>query len=204
MTFPSAYRQFVRPWLIAAAALAPKRSILTPTRESAMNILGIQITTVTATRRQRWTRRLIALGAANAVVLGGGIALAVWSTTGSGAGTAKAATLVAPTVTAGTAPAGQLYPGLTANGTTAGGDLVVTASNPNAFPITVTVSGGTFGGCTTTGVSIGSTASFPLAASAAAATVTMSKVLSMSTAASNDCQGATITATSLVTTSTTP
>jgi hypothetical protein len=146
----------------------------------------------------------VAVATGSAVVLAGGVAYAVWTTTGSGAGTAKAATLVAPTVTAGTAPASQLYPGLTANGTTAGGDLVVSASNPNAFPITVTVTGGTFTGCGTTGVSIGSPASFSLAANAATATITMSKVLSMSTASTNDCQGATISAISLVTTSTTP
>jgi hypothetical protein len=148
----------------------------------------------------------VAVATGSAVVLAGGVAYAVWTTTGTGAGTAKAATLVAPTVTAGAAPAGQLYPGLTANGTTAGGDLVVSTSNPNAFPITVTVTGGTFTGvgCTTSGVSIGSTASYSLAASAPTATITMSKVLSMSTASTNDCQGATITAASLVTTSTTP
>lgn len=147
---------------------------------------------------------VVAVAAAAATIAGGSLAYAFWTTTGSGAASAKAATLVAPTVTAGPVPAGQLYPGLTANGTTAGGDLVVTASNPNAFPITVTVTGGTFSGCTTTGVSIGSAATFSLVASAPAATVTMSKVLSMSQASTNDCQGATITAASLVTNSTTP
>lgn len=171
-----------------------------------MNVLGLQISVAPATPRQKWARRLVALGAANAVVLGGGVAYAVWTSTGSGAGTSKAATLVAPTVTAGTAPAGQLYPGLTANGTSAGGDLVVVASNPNAFPITVTVTGGTFAGtgCTTSGVSIGSAASFSLTANQAATTFALSKVLSMSAAATNDCQGKQIDATGLVTTSTTP
>jgi hypothetical protein len=146
----------------------------------------------------------IAIATVAATVAATGISYAFWTTIGSGAGTAKAASLLAPTVTAGTAPVGQLYPGLTANGSTAGGDLVVSASNPNAFPITVTVTGGTFGGCTTTGVSIGSPATFSLAASASTAQYTMSKVLSMSQASTNDCQGATITVSSLVTSSTTP
>ena len=146
---------------------------------------------------------VVAVAAVVATIAAGSLAYAFWTTTGSGAGTAKAATLVAPTITGGTAPAGQLYPGLTANGTV-GGDLVVSASNPNAFPITVTITGGTFAGCTTTGVSIGSPATLSLAASAATAQYTIAKVLSMSQASTNDCQGATITVTNLVTSSTTP
>lgn len=146
---------------------------------------------------------VIAVATVGAVIAAGSIGYAFWTTAGTGSGTAKATTLVAPTVNAGVAPAGQLFPGLVANGTTAGGDLVVNASNPNGFPITVTVTGGTFGGCTTTGVSIGSPASFTLAANAPAAEITMSKVLSMATNSSNDCQGKTITITDLVTSSST-
>jgi hypothetical protein len=147
---------------------------------------------------------VVAVAAAAATIAVCGLSYAVWTTTGSGAATAKAATLVAPSITAGTAPAGQLYPGLIANGTTAGGDLVVTASNPNAFPVTVTLSGGTFAGCGTTGVSIGSPATLSLGASAASAQYTIAKVLSMSQASTNDCQGATITVTALTTSTTTP
>jgi hypothetical protein len=147
---------------------------------------------------------VVAVATVAATMAGGSLAYAYWTTTGSGAATAKAATLVAPTITAGTAPAGQLYPGLTANGTTAGGDLVVSASNPNAFPITVTITGGTFAGCTTPGVSIGSPATLSLAASAPTAQYTISKVLSMDQTSTNNCQGATITVTNLVTSSTTP
>jgi hypothetical protein len=141
----------------------------------------------------------VAVASGAAVAMASGVAYAVWSTTGTGAGTAKAATMTAAVVNAGTAPAGQLYPGLTANGSTAGGDLVVAASNPNPFPVTVTLTGGTFGGCTTPGVSIGSTASFNLAANAPTAQVTIQKVLSMAPTSSNDCQGATITITGLTT-----
>jgi hypothetical protein len=130
-----------------------------------------------------------------AVLLAGGTAYAVWSTTGTGAGTATARGFQAVTVTAGTAPAGQLYPGLTADGSTAGGDLVVNANNPNPFPVSVSVLVSSVSGCTTPGVSIpGSvTASFALPASSGTVSRTMSKVLSMSTASSSDCQGQTLT-----------
>lgn len=128
------------------------------------------------------------------VGLTGGTAYAFWTSTGTGTGAAAATTFQPVAVTAGTAPAGQLWPGLVADGTTAGGDLVVSAANPNPFPVTVTVAlGGTPTGCTTTGVTIGAPASFTLPAQSGTVTRTMSKVLSMSTASSNDCQGATIT-----------
>lgn len=142
------------------------------------------------------TRRGLTTGltAALAVVALAGTSYAVWTSTGTGSGAAAARTFQAVTVTAGTAPAGQLYPGLNANGTTLGGDLVVSASNPNPFPVTVTVSlNGTPTGCTTTGVTIGSAASFQLPASSGTVQRTMTNVLSMSTASSNDCQGQVIT-----------
>lgn len=146
---------------------------------------------------------VVAVATVAATAAAGTMAYAFWTTAGAGAGTAKATTLIAPTVVAGAAPAGQLFPGLVANGTTAGGDLVVNATNPNGFPITVTITGGTFAGCATPAVSIGSPASFVLAANAAAAERTISKVLSMGTASSNDCQGKDITITNLVTSSST-
>ena len=123
----------------------------------------------------------------------GGTAYAVWTSGGTGTGAATARTFQAVTVTAGTAPAGQLYPGLSADGSTVGGDLVVDASNPNPFPVTVTVTlNGAPAGCTTTGVTIGVIAQFTLPANSGTVARTMSKVLSMSTASSDDCQGATI------------
>lgn len=123
-----------------------------------------------------------------------GTAYAVWTSTGTGTGAASARTFQAVSVSAGTAPTGQLYPGLVADGSTVGGDLVVSASNANPFPVTVTVTlDGSPAGCTTTGVTIGAPASFTLPANSGTVTRTMSKVLSMSTASSNDCQGATIT-----------
>lgn len=132
--------------------------------------------------------------AALSVVGLGGVALAFWTTGGSGTGAAGAGSFVPVVVTAGAAPAGQLWPGLTANGTTAGGDLVVQASNPNPFPVTVTVTqAGPATGCTTTGVTLAGSPTFTLPATSGTVTRTLTKVLSMSAASSNDCQGATIT-----------
>jgi hypothetical protein len=143
--------------------------------------------------------RLRRLGAVAAVVpavvlVGGGAAWAYWTTTGSGAGTGAAQTFQTVTVAAGAAPAGQLYPGLVADGTTSGGDLVLDVTNPNPFPVTVTVSqSGPATGCTTTGVTMSGSATFSVPASSGPTTRTLVKVLSMSTAATDDCQGAAIT-----------
>ncbi|MBK5306268.1 MAG: hypothetical protein JJD92_06220 [Frankiaceae bacterium] len=106
-----------------------------------MNILGVVIKIEKASdtsTRQRWVRRGIAVTAASAVMIGGGVAFAFWSTSGNGAGIAQAKTFAALTVTSGTAPTGQLYPGLTADGTAAGGDLVLSVTNSNPFPVQIT------------------------------------------------------------------
>ena len=193
MTSSSAYRQFVRPWLTAARALAPRRSILSPTRESVMNILGLQISVSPATSRQKWARRIVALGAANAVVLGGGVAYAVWTSTGTGAGTSKAATFQAITITGGTAPAGQLYPGLVPDGSTVGGDLKVVTTNPNPFAVVAKLTFTVASGCTTPAITLKSGTTVTLAANSSAVAQTLSKVVGMGTTASDDCQNATIT-----------
>lgn len=137
----------------------------------------------------------VLVGATGVLLLGSSAAYAVWTTTGSGTGEARATTFAPPVVVAGTAPAGQLYPGLTANGTSTGGTLVVRASNPNPFPITVTLtSGGTPTGCTTTGVALRTSPAITisLAANAPAADVSIAHAVSMSSASSDDCQGAII------------
>lgn len=129
------------------------------------------------------------LGWATASTLMAGTAYAVWTASGTGTGAGSASTFQAVTVSAGTAPAGQLYPG----GTNVG-DLVLTASNPNPFAVTVTLSqNGAPTGCTTTGVTLSGTPSFTLPAGASNVPTTLSGVLSMDNTSSNDCQGATIT-----------
>jgi hypothetical protein len=127
-----------------------------------------------------------------AVVAGGGSAFAFWATTGAGTGAATASTLVAPVITAGTVT-GDLYPGLTANGTSTGGTLAISASNPNPFPVTVTLAPSTSAtGCTTPAVSFrGGTLTLP--AKASDVSHTFANSMSMGANASNDCQGKPIT-----------
>jgi len=155
----------------------------------------------------------VAIAAGAAVAMTGGVAYAFWSATGTGSGSAAAASFVAPTIAAGAAPAGTLlYPGLTANGTTAGGDLSLKISNSNPFPVTITgITAGT-GNVTSdkgtscadgglaanaTGVSVitkssglTGTTSLTIPASTNNVAVTISKVVSMSTASGDGCQGA--------------
>ena len=132
-------------------------------------------------------------GAVAGVLLSGTAAVAYWSVTGTGSGAAQSATMIAPTVSAGTASGTLLYPGLTANGTSTGANLVVSASNPNPFAVTVTVTqSGAATGCTTPDVSF-SGGSFTLSANSGTVTRTVTNAVSMGTGASNDCQGQTIT-----------
>jgi hypothetical protein len=129
---------------------------------------------------------VVAAGTAAAVLAGGGAAFAYWTTTGTGAGAAAASTMTAPTIDAGTVT-GELYPGAT------DGTLAVTASNPNPFPITVTLHPSTSAtGCTTPAISF-SGGSFTLAANASSVTKLVSDSVSMGSSASNDCQGQALT-----------
>lgn len=188
-----------------------------------MNILGTKIRARReASRKAKRTRRSIVVAAAGGVVLSSGVAYAFWTATGTGSGTAKAATFQALTIGGGSAPSGQLYPGLSANGSTAGGDITVLISNPNPFPVTITsVAPGT-GALTVTGSTPvggeGQTAADTACASNSGVSiitksspsvtysngsnipaktnnvaVTISKVVSMSTQSVSECQGATFT-----------
>lgn len=165
-----------------------------------MNVLGFTITRDTSARRPYGTA--IALLSTGAVVCTGGAAFAVWSANGSGTGSAAASTSQALTTTASTAAGTALYPGGT-------GDLRITYSNPNPFPVTVTslalTSGGVItaaggiGTCTTTGVSLTSpqTVSHLVPAKTGStngsAAFTVAGALSMNNSSDNGCQGATFT-----------
>lgn len=129
------------------------------------------------------------------VAVTGGVAYAVWSTSGTGAGTAKATSFQAITVAAGTAGAGQLYPGLVPDGSTVGADLKVVTTNPNPFPVTATLTLTGASGCTTPGITLKSGTTVSLAANSTSVNQTLSKVLGMGTGAADDCQNATITVT---------
>lgn len=80
---------------------------------------------------RRRKRRIITAIAAAVVMGSSGVAAGLWSATGSGAGSLKAATAQALTVTAAAAPIGDLYPG-------ASGTLQFTVANPNPYAVTLT------------------------------------------------------------------
>jgi hypothetical protein len=139
--------------------------------------------------------RVLVVTAVVGATLGGGIAVAAWTSAGSGAANAKAGTAAAPTTTAVPASAfvtGLLYPGGPA------GDAKIVVNNPNSYPVKVssivvngtpTGTNGT-GTCTTTGVSwAAQTPNAPVAAGGSA-TLTLTGAVSMSTASDDGCQGA--------------
>jgi hypothetical protein len=159
-----------------------------------MNVLGLSICVEKSTEHRAWNRRAVVVaGAVATLAVAGGVAYAVWTTSGTGAGTSKANSFAAVTITGGTAPAGQLYPGLVPNGTTLGADLSLVTSNPNPFPVTATLTLTSATGCTTPSLSLKSGTTVTLAANSTSVPQTLSKVVGMGTTASDDCQSATIT-----------
>jgi hypothetical protein len=82
-----------------------------------------------------WGRRTRVVALLTVLMLSGGVAIAAWvvGLNGGSNGQAKAGSVANLTVTAASSPApgNTLYPGGT-------GDVVVTISNPNAFPVTIT------------------------------------------------------------------
>ena len=141
------------------------------------------------TTHQRWMRRLASacLGT-TALLLAGGVAYAAWSALGAGTGTAASGIPQALGVSA--TVAGLLHPGSAA-------DALVTVSNPNSAPVTVTslalagsVTAGA--GCTTPGVTVSLPGSTSLVVPAGgSASLSVANAVSMTTASSSDCQGAT-------------
>jgi hypothetical protein len=132
------------------------------------------------------------------LVLGVGSAYAYWSTIGAGSGAAATGTMQTVTVdalVAGDSPATTLVPGSTA-------DVIVRASNPNAFAVQVysfTANGTATADashplCTTTGVTFNAPAA-PLAPTLSipansSILITLPAAASMSTASQSSCQGA--------------
>jgi hypothetical protein len=138
-----------------------------------------------------WARRLTSVGIGTAaLLLAGGIAYAAWSALGAGTGTAASGTPQALGVSA--TVGGTLYPGASA-------DVLVTVSNPNSAAVTVqslalvgavTASAG----CTTPGVTVSLPASTTLVVPAGGnASLNVVNGVSMTTASSSNCQGATFT-----------
>jgi len=141
---------------------------------------------------------LVALAIAGSVV---GVAIAAWTTGGSGSGQASAGSAGSMTISAGT-PSSSLYP-------TASADVAATISNPNPYKVhvgsialgAVTVDGG-HSGCNTGSLSVtspqdnsGSGWDVPAKSGAVngSLNVDLTSAISMSNAANDSCQGATFT-----------
>lgn len=156
-------------------------------------------------------RNALASVLAGAALGATGVALAAWTSPGTGSATAQAATAQPLTVdvSATTAPTNTLFPGAT--GTTAG-DLVVRVTNPNPYPVVVTsvtqdtaagkfVTSSAGAACTDapgtanpTGVTLAASSGLSSAVPAGTtSTLTLSRVVSMATTSANGCQGAQLT-----------
>jgi hypothetical protein len=141
-----------------------------------------------------------------------GVALAAWTTGGSGSGQASAGSATSMTISAGT-PSTSLYP-------TASADVAAVVSNPNPYKVhvssialgAVTVDGG-HSGCNTGSVSVTSPADnsgsgWDVPAKSGAVNgslnVDLANAISMTNAANDSCQGATFTVALTATGASTP
>ena len=149
-------------------------------------------------------RRTAVVAGALALMLGGGVAVAAWLVSGTGDGSAKAASAQSLTVAAGT-PTASLYPKPSGGyPSTSVGAVYASVNNPNPFPVRIT--NATFGAITVTPITgrtcaasyISAPSPVTLAtpvtvAANATAAVTVPGALEMSATAENGCQGANIT-----------
>jgi hypothetical protein len=130
-----------------------------------------------------------------------GVAIAAWTTGGSGSGQASAGTATSMTISAGT-PSTSLYP-------TASADVAATISNPNPYKVhvssialgAITVDGGhsacNTGTVTVTSPQTNSGAGWDVPAKVGAvdgsANIDLANAISMTNSANDSCQGATFT-----------
>ena len=135
-----------------------------------------------------WTQRLTAaVAGAAALTMTSAMAYAVWSATGAGSTTATVGTTAALTASA-DVPA-SLYPGSSST-------INVKVNNPNGFGVDVTsISLGAVtaaNGCSTAAITTTAPTGLPRTIPAGGS-LTLTASISMSTAASNACQGTTFT-----------
>ena len=163
-------------------------------------------------RSARRKRRYAVIGVSVAILLVAGVAFAAWTASGSGSGSAQAITAQDLGTDAATPQSAQLYPGGT-------GDLEITITNPNPYPVRVTsvqfdsssfvtsnqgaactddptndpahVTGVTFDGYTADGVT-NQYLDVPAASGATdgSATFTLTGTVSIDNTSDNGCQGA--------------
>ena len=136
-----------------------------------------------------WKKKVVVVAVTAGVAVSGGVAWALWSSTATGSGNAKALSAVAVTVTASTGAA-DLYPGFT------GGDVSFTVTNGNPYGITFTsMTPGTVASsdptnCPASNVTVApATISLAVAANATAAAGSIPDVVTMAGAAPDGCQG---------------
>ena len=128
------------------------------------------------------------------MLLGGGIAGALWAASGTGSGAANAVTAQVVTVSAATGAA-DLYPGFT------GGDVFFTVANTNPYSVRFTsmavgtVTSSDPVGCPSSSVTVASATGLTLAvgANATSATQSIVDVVTMVAGAPDACQGVTFT-----------
>jgi hypothetical protein len=161
-----------------------------------------------ANKRKRMALVLTLLIAGSVI----GVAIAAWTTGGSGSGQASAGTAASMTISAGT-PSSSLYP-------TASADIAAAISNSNPYNVhvssvalgAVTVDGG-HSGCNTASVSItspqdngGSGWDVPAKSGGVngSLSIDLANAISMSNAANDSCQGATFTVALTATGASTP
>ena len=154
-------------------------------------------------------RRVGVVAGVFVLLFGGSVAVASWTATGTGQGSARAASVSGLVVTAGS-PLGALYPlpadttAATGYGSGTVGSVSTTVANPNPFPVTITsatvgsVTSSPLGGRTCAAGSVLPTSSAPialsppvtLAAGSAPTAVTVPGALYMVSTAEDGCQGA--------------
>lgn len=146
------------------------------------------------TKLRRPGRRSAILALALGLLFAAGIAFAAWTATGTGSGYAKATTAQPlTTVDVSASVAATLYPGAT-------GDVELRISNPNPYPVVVSDVTGNGAitasdpACNVASVSFSDQTGLSLNVPASnAATFTLSGAVQMSSAANDNCQGATFT-----------
>ena len=135
-------------------------------------------------------RKTVAALVAGVLLISGVAAFALWSSTGTGSGNARALSAVDITVTA-TTGAADLYPGFT------DGDVFFTSANTNPYPVTFTsmtsgtVTSGDEVNCPASNVTVANATGLSLLvpAGATAEPGTIADVVTMDAAAPDGCQG---------------
>jgi hypothetical protein len=143
---------------------------------------------------KRNKKKGVIVGLLVAALIGGSVAYALWTASGSGSGSAKAITAQTITVNASTGAA-DLYPGFT------GGKVFFTLTNPNPYAVTMTnmtsgaITSSDPANCPSTNITVANASGLTLAAAANSTTGQLSipNVVSMASSAPDGCQGVTFT-----------